>query len=192
MKAPLPGSGACLLLAEQGPQLPRAEPTPSTSTAGPHRTGVPDCPPSGQAERCLGVGPPGPHGDPYTQPHSQGRSRSEGPGLMAYTSVHAPGSATTTSGDITLLTVFNHLKKCKRPRWWLSGGVSLPTQETRVQSLSGEALEPGSPPDSGSRDPEARTPWTPRSTRRDAVAARSPHTATKDAARPKTNQSIYL
>ena len=104
MKAPLPGSGACLLLAEQGPQLPRAEPTPGTSTAGPHRTGVPDCPPSGQAERCLGVGPPGPHGDPYTQPHSQGRSRSEGPGLMAYTSVHAPGSATTTSGDITLLT----------------------------------------------------------------------------------------
>ena len=159
MKAPLPGSGACLLLAEQGPQLPRAEPTPGTSTARPHRTGVPDCPPSGQAERCLGVGPPGPHGDPYTQPHSQGRSRSEGPGLMAYTSVHTPGSATTTSGDITLLTVFNHLKKCQRPRWWLSGGVSLPTQETRVQSLSGEALEPRS--DSRFWEPQTLKPGRP-------------------------------
>ena len=117
MKAPLPGSGARLLLAEP--------------TARPHRTGVPDCPPRGQAERCLGVGPPGLHGDPYTQPRSRARSRrSEGPGLMARTSVRAPGSATATSGDITLLTVFNDLKKCRRPRWWLSGEES-PCQRRR-------------------------------------------------------------
>lgn len=78
MKAHLPGSGARLLLAELGPQLPLADPTPGTSTAKAHRTGVPDSPLRGQAERCLGVGPRGLHGDPYTQPHSQGGAEERG------------------------------------------------------------------------------------------------------------------
>ena len=85
MKAHLPGSGSHLLL---------AEPAPGTSTARPHRTGVPDCPPRGQAERCSGVDPRGLHGDLST---SRGRSRPgkngfspSGPGLSLLSALY-PG-----------------------------------------------------------------------------------------------------
>ena len=184
MKAHLPGSGSHLLL---------AEPAPGTSTARAHRTGVPDCPPRGQAERCSGVGPGGLHGDPST---SRGRSRSKGP-LSA--PAHLRSRTRVCIYDVRKhhSSVFNRFKKFKRPPWWL-GGEESPCQGWRHEfsPWSREARAPRLLR-LRSRFWETQTlkrgrPGPPPSTRTVATAARGPHTAAKDPAQPKTSQLIYF